>query len=244
MRLLSDVIKAGRKEVTPYVFVKEGFRPQTGAAQEEPDLLECQDPEEAAMELAESQAEDILSAAREEARQIYEESKAKGYEDGVKEGRLAGYEEAKEEQKEALQAELLEMKTWFEDCIASMEKEKKELLDKYMGDLRDIAVAIAEKVIRISLKTSSETIKLMILSATSGLRKREWARIHISKYNVDMMLEGDAEFLNTLSYLSDHVKIIKMGEEEGTCIVELPDEIIDLSVNTQMANIKELLENA
>lgn len=244
MILLSDVIKAGRKEVTPYVFAQEGFIPQISAPQEEPDIQEHKALEEAAMEQAVSQAENILNAAREEARRMYEESKAKGYEDGMEEGRQAGYEEAGEKQKEALESELMEMKAWFEDCIASMEREKKELLDKYMVDLKDIAVAIAEKVIRISLKTSSETIKLMILSATSGLRKREWARIHISKYNVDMMLEGDAGFLNTLSYLSDHVKVIKMGEEDGTCIVELPDEIIDLSVNTQMANIKELLENA
>lgn len=239
-----DIIKAGRKEVTPYVFAQQGFRRQISTPEDECDIPERGDPEKAAMDQAVVQAENILNTAREEARRIYEESKAKGYEDGLEEGRQDGYDEAREEQKNALESELMEMKSWFEDCITSMEREKKELLDKYMVDLKDIAVAIAEKVIRISLKTSSETIKLMILSATSGLRKREWARIHISKYNVDMMLEGDAEFLNTLTYLSDHVKIIKMGEEDGTCIVELPDEIIDLSVNTQMANIKELLENA
>ena len=59
------------------------------------------------------------------------------------------------------------------------------------------------------------------------------------------MIEGDVEFLNTLSDLSSNVKIIKMeNEEQGTCILELPDEIVDLSVNTQMANIRELLDNA
>ncbi len=51
--------------------------------------------------------------------------------------------------------------------------------------------------------------------------------------------------MKTLSDLSSNVKIIKMeNEEQGTCILELPDEIVDLSVNTQMANIRELLDNA
>ena len=66
-----------------------------------------------------------------------------------------------------------------------------------------------------------------------------------AKYDMDVMIEGDVEFLNTLSDLSSNVKIIKMeNEEQGTCILELPDEIVDLSVNTQMANIRELLDNA
>ena len=85
----------------------------------------------------------------------------------------------------------------------------------------------------------------MIASAAGELEKKEWAKVYVSKYDMDVMIEGDVEFLNTLSDLSSNVKIIKMeNEEQGTCILELPDEIVDLSVNTQMANIRELLDNA
>lgn len=203
-----------------------------------------ENPEEVILSQAVKEAEEILKTAREQADLLCEEYRRKGYEEGVAAGREAGYEAARREHEEQFSQERSELKARMQDCISSMEQKKTELLEHYLLDLRDIAVAVAEKVIRISLKTSSETMKLMIVSATTGLRKKEWAKIHISKYSVDMMMEGDAEFLNALSYLSDNVKIIKMGEEEGTCIVELPDEIIDLSVNTQMANIRELLENS
>lgn len=88
-------------------------------------------------------------------------------------------------------------------------------------------------------------MKHMIASAAGELEKKEWAKVYVSKHDMDVMIEGDVEFLNTLSDLSSNVKIIKMeNEEQGTCILELPDEIVDLSVNTQMANIRELLDNA
>lgn len=228
----------------PYVFAEEGVRRNDSVeeAEELPVVVEEKSPEELVMEKAIIQAEAILNTAREEARLIFEENKKRGYDDGVHSGYVSGLEQAKKEYEEKLEQDREEIKAWVRNSIAAVEKEKKEILDKYLRDLLDIAVAIAEKVIRISLKTSSETIKTMLIAATSGLKRREWARIHISRYSVDMMLEGDAEFLTTLSHLSDNIKIIKIGEEEGTCFVELPDEILDLSVNTQMTNIKELLE--
>lgn len=240
---MSDVIKAGTKYILPYVFSEKNLI-REAPPPDEPQTELQESPEEALLAQAVRQAGEILKTAKEQGAQICEEYRKKGYEDGLILGREDGYQEARQKYEDQFNQERREIKAELEACVSSMEKKKAELLDHYLLDLRDIAVAIAEKVIRISLKTSSETMKLMIISATTGLRKKEWVKIHISKYSVDMMMEGDAEFLNALSYLSDNVKIIKMGEEEGTCIVELPDEIIDLSVNTQMANIRELLENS
>ena len=51
-----------------------------------------------------------------------------------------------------------------------------------------------------------------------------------------------ARLTPALSALSDHIRIVPMADEEsGTCIVEMPDTIIDASASTQMANIKALL---
>ena len=48
----------------------------------------------------------------------------------------------------------------------------------------------------------------------------------------------------TLGGLSQHIKVIPMGDEEdGTCIVETPEEIIDASVSTQMSNIRDILRD-
>lgn len=82
------------------------------------------------------------------------------------------------------------------------------------------------------------------LAATDKIRKKQWAKIYVTKAETGVSMEVDAEFLEAMSKLSDNIKIITMDNgEEGTCIIELPDEIIDASVGTQLENIKDILNN-
>ena len=105
-------------------------------------------------------------------------------------------------------------------------------------------MSVAEKVIHISLKSSGEVIKQMIVAATKKLKKTAWVKIYIDKFDYDMMMKADADVIDELSHLSDNIKFIVMDkEEQGNCIIEMPDEIVDVSVNTQMENIKDILEN-
>lgn len=118
-------------------------------------------------------------------------------------------------------------------------------MEKYLDDLKRTVLTIAEKVIHISLKSSENVIHRMILAATDKLKKTEWAKIYITKCGTEISMNTDVEFLNALSHLSDNVKIVAMdSDEEGICIIELPDEIIDASVSTQLENIKDILNNA
>ncbi|HCO28158.1 MAG TPA: flagellar biosynthesis/type III secretory pathway protein, partial [Lachnospiraceae bacterium] len=104
---------------------------------------------------------------------------------------------------------------------------------------------IAEKIIQTSLKSSGEIIKRMIVSATDKLKKTEWVKIYIDRFGYEKLLEVDSVLAAELSYLSDNIKIIVMDKEEiGSCIVEVPEEIIDLSVSTQLENIKDIINNA
>ena len=80
----------------------------------------------------------------------------------------------------------------------------------------------------------------MIISATEKLKKTAWVKIYIDKYDYDMMMEADADVIDELSRISDNVKFIVMDKEtSGSCIIE----IVDVSVNTQLENIKDILEN-
>ena len=128
--------------------------------------------------------------------------------------------------------------------MQSVSIEKEKLLEQYVDDLRKISLAIAEKIVQTSLQSSSDIIKRMILAATDKITKKQWAKIYITKCSAGVSMEVDAEFLEALSRLSDNIKIVTMDNgEEGTCIIELPDEIIDASVGTQLENIKDILNN-
>ncbi len=76
------------------------------------------------------------------------------------------------------------------------------------------------------------------------MKKTAWVKIYIDKCDYDMMMEADTGILDELSRLSDNIKFIVMDKEDrGSCIIEMPEEIVDVSVNTQIENIKDILEN-
>lgn len=184
------------------------------------------------------EAEQIKSQAREEGHEI-------GEREGYEKGYLDGYEKAQQEVENTLKKEADELLLELRDLIASVEHKKREMLEQYKDDLRDIAISIAEKIIRVSLKSSGDIIKRMIISATEGIMSKEWVKIYIARCDAEMAVNGDSMLINSISYVSDHIKIIVMeNEAPGTCILEFPDKVIDASTNTQIENIKEIISSS
>ena len=109
-------------------------------------------------------------------------------------------------------------------------------------ELLELCIAIAEKVVRVSLKSSSEVIVRMIQTATERMKRQEWVHIYISGCDARQAAQISPALTSTLGALSQHIKVVPMGDDEsGTCIVETPEEIVDASVSTQMSNIRDVL---
>lgn len=250
MKSLPRIMKQPEEEerIKPYDFFS-GFTIQNKEEIEE-DREEQEGPvEESVQEVspdeyirrAEEKAELILQDAREQAELLREQ----GYAEGRKLGYEEGVREAYEEQRTILDEEIRTLQTNIADVIRSVSIEKEKMMETVVDDLKKISLAVAEKIIQTSLQSSEDIIKRIILAATDKMKKRQWAKIYITKCNTGISLEADVEFLERLSRLSDNVKIITMDNaEEGTCIIELPDEVIDASVGTQLENIKDIINNA
>ena len=207
------------------------------------------------MQYAQLQAELILKQAREDAEQLLagaraaakaeqEEIRMGARDEGYREGYAQGIGKAMEDaqrDKEAV-AERLEKEVQAFLEKAGMARE--EVLLQAQDELLDLCIAIAEKVVRVSLKSSSEVIVRMIQTATERLKRQEWVHIYISGCDTKSAAQISPALTTALGALSQHVKIIPMGDDEGgTCIVETPEEIIDASVSTQMTNIRDLLRD-
>lgn len=211
--------------------------------------------EEKQVSLAQMYGEEIIREARIEAERILAQAELEamaqkanaaeeGYEEGYKKGYDEGYARSAADVKETLEAESHAYLEEIREIVDEVTTLKEEVLQKYTHDLKNIAIAIGEKVVQVSLKSSGSVIEKMILAATDKLKTREWAKIYISKVDADLLLRGDKDILKTLSRLSENLKVVVMEDEKpGACIIELPDEIIDASASTQMENIKEILKN-
>lgn len=222
-------------------------------AQEE----ELQEPEsgsfERALSVAQAQADELIrnaqakaehiieqakQAAEAEVARIHQQASEEGYSQGYAEGQRKGQQEASAAMHKAAQ-ESVEAVQRFLTQANNMRDEK---IDKLSGELLDVAVTVAEKVIHVSLKSSEEIIKRMIVAATEKLKRREWVQIYVADCDVKGVAQSDPSLSAALSSLSDHIKIVPMRDaESGTCIVEMPDEIIDASASTQLENIRSVI---
>ena len=198
---------------------------------------------------ARRQAEEILEKAQAEAmaraEEIYENARQSGQEAGRAEGVIQGVAQAMEEghQTQERQAAALEAQVadFLERASAALDRQ----LEDNVEELRDLALAIAEKVVCVSLKSSSEVICRMIQTAIDKRKHREWVHIYIAECDAKHLTKIPQALTAALSALSDRVRIIPMADDEaGTCIIETPDEIVDASAATQIENIRTLLADA
>lgn len=219
----------------------------------EPGPEEEEKPEENPVQFAQIQADKILQEARAQADEILDkarldaaleadklraEARQEGFQEGHADGVTQGTREAREAMEERAAAWEAEVAKFLERAGGEMDQR----LDDSVEELRDLAMAIAEKVVGISLKSSSDVICRMIQNAIDKKKRREWVHIYISECDAKGMGQIPASLSTALTALSGRVRIIPIADDEpGTCIIETPDEIIDASAATQLNNIRTLL---
>ncbi|MEA4934009.1 MAG: FliH/SctL family protein [Lawsonibacter sp.] len=199
---------------------------------------------EAILASAHQQADEIRDAARQsvdaELNVLRKDAQAKGYQLGFTEGMADAQARAKQQLEQQASALENEIKEFLETAAHTRD----QVLEQAKEELKDLSLAIAEKVIRISLKSSGDILLRMIESATEKHKRCEWAYIYLAGCDLKSLTYTMPELTAALSHLSERVRIIPMADDEsGTCIIELPDEIIDASVSTQLSTMKELLSN-
>ncbi len=230
------------------------------SVQQEPGEAQAQaaeaKPEPGPIDYAELQAKKIIEDAQLEAEEykaqarmefekeldgLRQDAREEGYSQGFSEGMLEARREAMAECEKQAAEQAKTVKKFLEDAS----KERIELIEQSKEELKDLALAIAEKVIRVSLRSSSDILLRMIESATDKHKRCEWAHIYIADCDTKVMALTIPELASALSHVSDRVRIIPMADDEsGTCIIELPDEIIDASVSTQLDAIRGVMSSS
>lgn len=228
---------------------------EIGEELEEPGSESEPEPEaqESPISFAQIQAEQILADARRDADRILSQARddadreaehvfAKARESGYQEGYVQGMAQAAQEsaqQREEQAARLEEeVHRFMEQAGVALDRQ----MDHSVDDLRDLALAVAEKVVCVSLKSSADVISRMIQTAIDKRKKKEWVHIYISECDAKRLTQIPASLSAALSALSDRVRIIPMSDDEsGTCIIEMPDEIVDASAATQLNNLRTIL---
>ena len=225
-----------------------------GTEEEQPEPEPPPEPKkETPVHYAQLQAELILNQAREDAEQILaqarqraeteqEEIRAGARDEGYREGYAQGIAKAMNDSVRDREATAARLEKEVQSFLEKASLAREEMLLQTREELLELCLSIAEKVVRVSLKSSSEVIVRMIQTATERMKRQEWVHIYISGCDARQLAQISPALTTTLGALSQHIKVVPMGDDEGgTCIVETPEEIVDASVSTQMSNIRDVL---
>lgn len=232
----------------------EGF--DVRIADEEPEEAPAPEPEETPVSFAQIQAEQIRADARREADEllaqareaadreraaVFAQARDEGHAEGYAAGMAQAAEQAAAEREEQARRLEEEVHRFMEQAGYALDRQ----MDQSVADLRDLAMAVAEKVVCVSLKSSADVIARMIQTAIDKRKKKEWVHIYIAECDARRLTQMPAPLTAALSALSDRVRLIPMADDEsGTCIIEMPDEIVDASAATQLDNLRTILMDA
>lgn len=163
--------------------------------------------------------------------------KEAGYEAGYRAGQSEGIKKAESDNQKSLQ-ELGRM-------IEEVEQSKTRILQEFQDDLQNLAIAIAKAILKKDLEIDDGAMRSIILNAMDAYRNQGWVRIYVSKDTADILLKADNSIVDDLKGISDNVKVIpSSGLDDGGCVLEMPDQVIDAGVSSQLKKIKSEITTA
>ncbi|MBW4828680.1 MAG: hypothetical protein KZY61_05950 [Clostridiaceae bacterium] len=185
------------------------------------------------------ESEAILNRAYEEAENISNKWKDKGYQKGLKSGHAEGYDDGYEEGRKdsnILIDEALEIK---EEYI----KKKENLYREVEKDIIHLVLEISEKVIYDKINEDKEYIVSLVLKGIESLNTTENLIVRISKEDYDIVETSKNKILAKASLVNDLEIKIDSNLSKGDCIIETNKGSVDVSIDYQVKEMKELLNN-
>ncbi len=177
--------------------------------------------------------------------QSYDEGFARGMAEGKKAGTDAGYKDGYEKGLSDASEESRRLLGELSRMIQTVETDKAQILQTFENDLLRLSLSIAEKVIKKELSLDRKIMALMIKSAMDSYRDQSWVRITVPPDTAEELLKADNNIIEALASVSENVKVIPNPAMEDTeCLIELPEQIVDPGVDTQLENIRSAIDAA
>ena len=172
--------------------------------------------------------------AEENARRIAQEARETGYNEGFKSGHLAAEISFQDEAYPKLK-ELADLISGLTDYAPELMKEKE-------NEFVDLIIAIAGKVLQKEIKTDNKSIIQMLHDYLERNHREAYINLTISPDLMPESARASTAVLDKLKELAGNLSIyIEKEAPEGHMVLETPKGVTDMSLDTQLANIKETL---
>lgn len=201
---------------------------------------------------AEKEAKKIIDSANiksekkidetyERTKEILEESKIKGYNKGyqlgMEEGFNQGYEKGFDQGKKASEKLILEALDIKNDYI----EQKSRLLRDVEEEVIELVISIYEKVLYTKVEEDEKLIVSLVLNGIDNLEVANKLTIIVPKENYDIVKTHKNEILAKASSVNELDIRINSDMKKGDCIIETSKGSVDVSIDNQLEEVKDLL---
>lgn len=189
------------------------------------------------IEDAENQKESMIEVAYTRSKEVLDEAKETGYNNGYEIGYSKGYEIGYNEGK-------VESNSLIEEALRIKNEyllTKENLLKELEEDIIELVINIYEKVISKKSEEDNEMIISLVLNGINSLDLTDKLTIIASKEDFNILEMAKDEILAKASMISQLDIKYDTSLEKGDCILETSKGNIDVSLKNQLDEVKELL---
>ena len=200
---------------------------------------------EARARFARDEAERVLTESRQEAnemkaqtelecKKLLEEAKSHGYLEGFDKGFAEAQAEFAQENNPIVRQ--------LESLLENVSNYREEMLSQNERQLVELAVTVCEKILGRELEADPRAIVTMLYKVLDENRREQNMRITVSPELMPAEAKVAADIRKLIAQTApDALLTVDDEAGPGTVIVETAKGITDLSIDTQLKNIKDML---
>lgn len=186
-----------------------------------------------AIEKAEELSEKIIQNARLEKDKILEQAYVEK-DELLRQVQQSGYQDAYGQLKEQITNCLDQVETVLDE----MQQRQREFIQQYEQDLRFLAVDIAEKVLRKHISENETEMVEMVKQAVSTVKSAEWISVEVSDKLPKLVEQLKTEF--AVQAGEKKIEVSAQDTELGSCVLNMPGSIVDVSLSAQLDNLRDV----
>lgn len=185
---------------------------------------------------AKIKAKEMVNQASRKAQDIQQKAYDTGYQKGMGEGQQKGYQQGYEKSLEETKG----IKKQARDLLQQAHKASREYIHQTQEEIIDLAVTIAKSVIHHTIDLKDENILEMINFALRSVEDRRQILMRCHPKDISFLKKHVSSFKKicpqaTFTLLED--KEIR----EKDCVIETEAQIINLKIDEQIENIRQIL---
>ena len=188
-----------------------------------------------ARQRAEEVSQRILQGARTEREKLLEQAQSEAGRIR-EEARREAYEAVYQEKRQAIEGRLAEL----DRLMDQLQRDQADFLTQYEEGLSALALEIAQKLLDESILQHQELMKPLVQKAVSTVKNSEWISVQVSDRLPGLAEELKKELAGRPGLPPVDVTAGDMAP--GGCMVHTPEGIVDASVETQLGNLRGLLD--